>query len=173
MPWRQAPMSFKALWYIQNTQTNRIFVRSSPNRSNLFPKWTPHRSRFSYVSRIFYFREGQVRFQLKGPLTPKTSETARIGQYCTKSLGLFIVVFIKIIPNFLSIQNNLYRQGTVRFQFNEGPASHTTQLPQRASSLMGIKGSMLHRSLRRVLSIFGPLSPVSKPTIPVNRYCLE
>jgi len=130
-------MSFKALWYIQNTPTNHIFVRSSPNRSKSFPTWTPQRSRFSYVVRIFYFRGEPVRFQLKGPLTPKTSRTARIGQYCTKSLGLFIVVFTKIIPNFLSIQNNLYRQGTVRFQFNEGPASHTTQFLHRASSFDG------------------------------------
>ena len=110
----------------QNTQTIRISTKSSPNCSNPFPTWLSHCPWFFYVFRIFYFSEGQAQFNKRAPDPPKTSTSVRIGQYCTKPLGLFIDMFIKIIPNFLSIQNNLYRQGTVRYQFNEWTASHTT-----------------------------------------------
>jgi hypothetical protein len=66
-------------------------------------------------------------------------------------------VFAKIILNFLSIQNILLRQGTALFQFNEGTASHTTQLFREQVLLMGIKGSMLSPSSPTCFPCLGSL----------------
>lgn len=129
-------MFFWYHWFVSNTFYQLPEVHFMPReqlliilRHSIYPQelhFVVSRSDLHQIAQIFFLRVHRINsdftvesesFILLGDRPnriygPKSSKSVRTGQYCTKSLGLFVNVFISLILNFLSIQNILFHQGT-------------------------------------------------------------
>ena len=93
------------------------------------------------------FLEGTGAILRKSPKPLKTSNCVYIGQYCTKPLTSFCVVFIKTFWTFLSLQNICFQKGTAFLNLMRDLLLLLPRNIIETAPLIGTKGSMISQLL--------------------------
>jgi hypothetical protein len=96
---------------------------------------------------------GQVVFYLGDAWNAETSEIMYSKEFPTESLGLFSYGLLKIVLNFVPIQNILIRRGTSPISSTRHLSSKIIEIRAPRAIMHQIARSLFHNTLKNILDI--------------------